>query len=111
MRSCAAARASARAPNNICVPMPAFAVRLRRRPSVAADIFHTCARVARNIGKRSDIRLGVGSSKSRIRGSTACRKLRVRYEKTHRSYLALNMLAAAIISFRRVPTRLNIIYG
>jgi putative transposase len=39
------------------------------------------------------------------------RKLLVRYEKTHRSYLALNMLAAAIISFRRVPTRLNIIYG
>jgi hypothetical protein len=29
----------------------------------------------------------------------------------HRSYLALNMLAAAIISFRRVPARLNIIYG
>lgn len=39
------------------------------------------------------------------------RKLLVRYEKTHRSYLALNMLAAAIISFRRVPARVNIIYG
>lgn len=39
------------------------------------------------------------------------RKLLVRYEKTHRSYLALNMLAAAIISFRRVPARINIIYG
>jgi transposase len=39
------------------------------------------------------------------------RKLLVRYEKTHRSYLALNMLAAAIISFRRVPARLNVIYG
>jgi len=39
------------------------------------------------------------------------RKLLVRYEKMHRSYLALNMLAAAIISFRRVPARLNIIYG
>ena len=39
------------------------------------------------------------------------RKLLVRYEKTHRSYLALNMLAAAIISFRRVPARKNIIYG
>ncbi len=36
------------------------------------------------------------------------RKLLVRYEKTHRSYRALNMLAAAIISFRRVPARLNI---
>ena len=39
------------------------------------------------------------------------RKLLVRYEKTHRSYLALNMLAAAIISFRRIPSRVNIIYG
>lgn len=39
------------------------------------------------------------------------RKLLVRYEKTHRSYLALTMLAAAIISFRRVPTKRNIIYG
>jgi len=39
------------------------------------------------------------------------RKLLVRYEKLHRSYLALNMLAAAIISFRRVPAKTNIIYG
>lgn len=39
------------------------------------------------------------------------RKLLVRYEKTHRSYLALNMLAAAIICFRRIPARVNIIYG
>jgi putative transposase len=39
------------------------------------------------------------------------RKLLIRYEKTHRSYLTLNMLAAAIISLRRVPGRLNIIYG
>ena len=39
------------------------------------------------------------------------RKLLVRYEKTHRSYLALNRLAAAIISFRRVPAQTNITYG
>jgi putative transposase len=39
------------------------------------------------------------------------RKLLVRYEKLHRSYLALNMLAAAIISFRRISARVNIIYG
>jgi transposase len=39
------------------------------------------------------------------------RKLLVRYEKTHRSFMALNMLAAAIISFRHVPARVNIIYG
>ena len=42
---------------------------------------------------------------------TRFRKLLVRYEKMHRSYLALTMLAAAIISFRRVPAKLNIIYG
>ncbi len=39
------------------------------------------------------------------------RKLLVRYEKTHRSYLALNMLAAAIICFRKVSGEINIIYG
>lgn len=36
---------------------------------------------------------------------TRFRKLLVRYEKLHRSYLALNMLAAAIISLRRVPAK------
>lgn len=39
------------------------------------------------------------------------RKLLVRYEKTHRAFVALNMLAAAIICFRKVPTTINIIYG
>jgi len=39
------------------------------------------------------------------------RKLLVRHEKTHRSYLALTMLAAAIICFRHVPMQVNIIYG
>lgn len=39
------------------------------------------------------------------------RKLLVRYEKLHRSYVALNMLAAAIICFRKVPAKQNIIYG
>ena len=42
---------------------------------------------------------------------TRFRKLLVRFEKLHRSYLALTMLAAAIISFRRVPAKVNIIYG
>ena len=42
---------------------------------------------------------------------TRFRKLLVRYEKTHRSYMALNMLAAAIICFRKVPSHINIIYG
>jgi putative transposase len=42
---------------------------------------------------------------------TRFRKLLVRYEKLHRSYLALNHLAAAIIAFRKVPGSQNIIYG
>ena len=39
------------------------------------------------------------------------RKLLVRYEKTHRAYLALTMLAAAIICFRHVAGKVNIVYG
>jgi putative transposase len=39
------------------------------------------------------------------------RKLLVRYEKLERSFVALNHLAAAIIAFRKVPVRVNIIYG
>jgi transposase len=39
------------------------------------------------------------------------RKLLVRYEKLERSFLALNHLAAAIIAFRNVPARINVIYG
>jgi len=39
------------------------------------------------------------------------RKLLVRYEKLHRSFVALNQLAAAIIVFRKVPLKVNIIYG
>lgn len=39
------------------------------------------------------------------------RKLLVRYEKLHRSCMALNHLAAGIIAFRKVPLQINIIYG
>lgn len=39
------------------------------------------------------------------------RKLLVRYEKREDSFLGLNYLAAAIIAFRKVPTKTNIIYG
>ena len=39
------------------------------------------------------------------------RKLLVRYEKLHPTYVALNHLAAAIIAFRKVPLTVNIIYG
>ena len=37
------------------------------------------------------------------------RKLLVRYEKLERSFLALNHLAAAIIAFRRISLKINII--
>ena len=38
------------------------------------------------------------------------RKLLVRYEKLHRSFMALNHLAEAIVAFRKVPLAGNIIY-
>ena len=39
------------------------------------------------------------------------RKLLVRYEKLERSFIGLNHLAAAIIAFRKVSLKVNIIYG
>ena len=36
---------------------------------------------------------------------------RLRYEKLERSFVALNHIAAAIIAFRKVPLKVNIIYG
>lgn len=39
------------------------------------------------------------------------RKLLVRYEKLERSFLAFNHLAVAIITYRKVPLAVNIIYG
>jgi IS5 family transposase len=39
------------------------------------------------------------------------RKLLVRYEKLERSFLALNYLAAAIITLRKIKGAVNIIYG
>ena len=39
------------------------------------------------------------------------RKLLVRYEKLERSFIGLNHLAAAIIAFRKVPLKVNIICG
>lgn len=39
------------------------------------------------------------------------RKLLMRYEKLERSFVALNHIAAAIIAFRKVSLKINIIYG
>lgn len=44
-------------------------------------------------------------------GFNRFRKLLVRYEKLERSFVALNHLAAAIIVFRKVPVKVNVIYG
>ena len=39
------------------------------------------------------------------------RRLLVRHEKLHCTYVALNLLAAAIIAFRKIPLTVNVIYG
>lgn len=39
------------------------------------------------------------------------RKLLVRYEKLEHTFLALNCLAAAVITFRKISLPVNIIYG
>ncbi|MBI4002135.1 MAG: transposase [Nitrospira defluvii] len=39
------------------------------------------------------------------------RKLLVREEKLERSFLGLTHLAAAIITFRKVPLAINVLYG
>ena len=39
------------------------------------------------------------------------RKLLVRYDKLKRSFVALNHIAAAIIAFRKVSLKINIIHG
>jgi len=39
------------------------------------------------------------------------RKLLVRYEKLDRSFLALNHLAASSMTFRKIESEQNIIYG
>lgn len=39
------------------------------------------------------------------------RKLLVRYEKPERSFIGLNHLAAAVIAFRKVPLKVNTVYG
>ena len=38
-------------------------------------------------------------------------KLLVRYEKLERSFIGLNHLPAAIITFRKIPLKDNVIYG
>jgi len=46
-----------------------------------------------------------------LRDINRFRKLLVRFEKTDRSTMALVMIAAAIIAYRKVPGDTNIIYG
>ena len=44
-------------------------------------------------------------------GFNRLRKLRVRYEKLERSFVALNQLAAAVNAFRKVRLAVNILCG
>ena len=69
------------------------------------------AQKPRPSGETQRRRRDAGSSRSAIVGSTGFRKLLVRYEKLERSFVALNHLAAAIITFRKVKLTVNIIYG
>ena len=39
------------------------------------------------------------------------RKVLVRHEKLERSFIGLNHLAVAVITFRKVPLKVNVIYG
>jgi len=110
----------------LVVPRPA--VRSRLRQHLCADAGFAGVGPAQNMLQRNytpHVRPRAVERKRRARGKrprrwvvevahswfTRFRKLLVRYEKTHRSYLALTMLAAAIICFRHVPVRQNIIYG
>jgi transposase len=110
----------------VVVPRPPVAPRARQHLCVDAGFVGAVARqdvIARDytphVRPRGDERTERAQGKRPRRWVvevahswfTRFRKLLVRYAKTHRSYLALNMLTAAIISFRNVPAKLKIIYG
>jgi transposase len=103
---------------------------MRRSKHLCADAGYRSAEVSRIIDKHGYIahvvdRRKEAAIKRRQPGNKArrwvvevChswfnrfRKLLVRYEKLERSFVALNHLAAAIIAFRKVPLKVNIIYG
>ena len=101
-----------RAPASTCAPTRASSVRLRTSTCSIGTTPRMCARGERSAGARAR---GKRPRRWVVEAAhawfTRFRKLLVRYEKTHRAYLALTMLAAAIISFRHVPRKINIIYG
>jgi putative transposase len=110
----------------VVVPRPRVAPRARQH--LCADAGFVGARAAQHMRGRDytpHVRPRGDERPHRARGKrprrwvvevahswfTRFRKLLVRYEKTHRAYLALTMLAAAIIAFRCVSAKGNIIYG
>ena len=93
--------------DSICARMPASSARQPHRTCATGTTPLTSGRAAKSAPKLKASGRGVVEvAHSWLR----FRKLLVRYEKLHRSYLALTMLAAAIISFRRVPAKIDIIY-
>jgi putative transposase len=112
--------------NAVVVPRPA--VRAGSRQHLCADAGFVGKQARQDIIERDytpHVRSRGEESKAKVQGKrarrwvvevahswfTRFRKLLVRYEKTDRSYMALNMLAAAVIAFRKVPAKVNIIYG
>lgn len=110
----------------VVVPRPK--PRAKRSENLCADAGFTgqpADRAIRERGYRPHVHSRAKERQRRIRGYkprrwvvevthswfNRFRKLLVRYEKLQRSFLALNMLAAAIICFRNVPAKINIIYG
>lgn len=113
------------------------AIMVKRKPPAFRRSKHLCAdagyRSADNVAtiealgyiphvvdrrKEADIKRRNPSKKARRCVVEVChswfnrfRKLLVRYEKLERSFVALNHLAAAIIAFRKVPLKANIIDG
>ena len=99
---------------NTCAPMPAIRAHRRWRRSKPIITFPHVkgrgeeAQELRRDSKKKARRWVVEVAHSWF---NRLRKLLVRYEKLERSFLGLNQLAAAIIAFRKVPLKVNIIYG
>jgi hypothetical protein len=59
----------------------------------------------------SSLNIESASRSSTTNANTACQEEEVPSEKLERSFMALNHIAAAIIAFRKMTLKANIIYG
>jgi transposase len=109
--SWASARRCARGSASTCAPTPALAAVAARPEMLERD--HTPQVRPRGVGRQRRV-AGKRARRWVVEVAhswfTRFRKLLVRYEKLH-SHRALSMLAAAIITLRRIPAKINIIYG